>query len=231
MIPAWTLIAILLATSVGSGFAQEPPTRSATGPIGWLGGLIWEDGGWDPPLVIGDELHMVGTFVGEPDLRVVSWEPESYAYTFWVHGLTARDELVHEDSRRVFYNGPGKLMIYREPEPGDYDFGVNPPNDTSPGSFTDGLLVLECDVAVASVQYNDVLGNAEASISGLTYVGGEYLDELLAECGECLGWVRGGASADSVPSGYVLEWNGSFQNQYSVAVESESWGRVKSLYR
>jgi hypothetical protein len=38
---------------------------SVSGLIGYFTGLFWEDGGLAPPLVVGDELHIVGTFEGE----------------------------------------------------------------------------------------------------------------------------------------------------------------------
>jgi len=48
---------------------------------------------------------------------------------------------------------------------------TRPPRDgqaASPSTVADGDLVLECDIEIASVQYNAVLGNASATYYGFT---------------------------------------------------------------
>jgi hypothetical protein len=201
-----------------------------SGLIGYFTGLFWEDGGLAPPLVVGDELHIVGTFEGEAKFDAM-WEPATYVYTFWVRGLYASQEVVIGDSRRVHYQGPGQVSIYREPWPGNHDYGLHPPNGTSPSTFADGELALECDVPYATVWHNDGIGQASVDLYFFTYVGGALLDGMLDRCGVCEGWANGAASSVDVPPGYDRRWNGDFQNWFTFAVEPQGWGTVKSLYR
>lgn len=223
------VLLVLIAATMFSGL-RSASAGAVSGPVGHLTGFFWEDGGLEPPLVIGDEIHMVGTFEGDP-LFFPVWEPEKYVYTFWIHGLLASREYVIGDSRRVFYDGPGKLEIYRELWPGNHDYGSDPPNATSPSTFTDGELALECDVSYANVWHNDAVGQSSADIDYVTYVGGALLDEVLAQCGACEAWASGGASTAGVPAGYDRRWNGVFQNWFTFSVEPQSWGGVKGLYR
>jgi len=221
---------LVLAGGTPPGVVSGATRGAVYGPIGYLEGNIWEDGGWAPPLVVGDELHAVGVFEGHPESRL-PWEPDAYVYTFWLRGVFAEREWFYGTTRAIRYGGPGTLGIYRETFPGDHDFGTNPPNATSPSSFADGDLVLECSIPDVSLGVDSATGTVDVFFVA-SYTGGELLDLWLTLCGYCFGdFLSSNGQSGTPPVGYDFYLYGMLENLYTTSVQSQTWGRVKSLYR
>lgn len=204
-------------------------------PLGRFAGYLWEDGGFEPPLVPGDELHAVGLFRGFPPDTAqaeLPWEPETYVYTYWLRGLTAVRDSVVGDRRTVSYAGAGILGIYREVLPGSYDYGSHPPNATSPSTFADGDLVLECSVTGGSVSLDSTTGLTRVFLEWVEFTGGSFLPTLLPQCGACVPQVwNTSSSLPAPPPGYDRGWEGLLVNAFAISVSPTTWGRVKGLYR
>src|SRR4029434_5094636 len=62
----------------------------------------------------------------------------NYSYTWYVRDLSSLGEVIVGTTRVVTYGG-GALTIYVDFLPSNHDYGVNPPNATSPSTFTDGF--------------------------------------------------------------------------------------------
>jgi len=124
-----TILAVLLSVAVaGSAFGQDQQ-------ILHLSGNAWEDGGF-PPSNPGEVYFIVGllTDISQP----LVWDPDDYAYTFYVRDLMSTGEVVFGDLHLVNYAG-GLFTIYVDNLPSNHDYGINPPNATVPSTFTDGI--------------------------------------------------------------------------------------------
>ncbi len=231
----WRLLAATLLSASVSGMACSASAGFVVAPLGHVAGYLWEDGGFAPPLVAGDELHAVGLFRGYPPdtaLAVLPWEPETYVYTYWLRGLTAVRDSVAGDRRTVWYAGAGTLGIYREVLPGNHDYGSDPPNATCPSTFVDGELALECSVGVGRVVHDGDTGVTRVSLEDVEFAGGSLLAALLPQCGACVPEVWNTSSAlPAPPVGYDLGWEGDLVNAFAISVSPTTWGRVKGLYR
>jgi hypothetical protein len=205
------------------------------GPISILQGYLWEEGGWDPPFVSGDELQIVGVVLEDDSIMELPWEMETYSYTFWAHSMIAAEETFEGSTRQVSYAG-GEFGIYREPLPPNYDYGINPPNDTSPSTFSDGELFFGGNIESATIEFNATGQPKLLGLFGLHYTSGSVLDLVLAQCGECWGFMQAALLQNpkpiqEVPDGYDFGFAGTFMNLFTTSVETQSWGRLKALYR
>lgn len=110
-------------------------------------------------------------------------------------------------------------------------YGVNPPNGTTPSTFTDGTLFLGADVntMVLVYDYNTAQGNFEGLAT---------LDEgsalWVVAPSRRAGWVLGGQAGQpngSIPAGYVNQISGEMQIPSVVPAAHKTWGQIKTLYR
>jgi hypothetical protein len=120
-------------------------------------------------------------------------------------------EVIVGTTRVVTYGG-GALTIYVDFLPSNHDYGVNPPNATSPSTFTDG--------------FSTYLDGFFTDFT-LTFTGGDVFPLLT----DPDGWTFGSNIAGFGPTGYDLELNGDVYLQGPVSVEPNSWGQIKGLYR
>ncbi|MEZ5063458.1 MAG: hypothetical protein R3B81_01935 [bacterium] len=216
-------------------FLAAPATGAAGGTYEYVGafdGAVWTSGTL-ATMGVGDSLSIVGTFVpSSGEWVAVPWDTAGYDYTFWIHGWAA--EVVTEDSarRNVVLVGPGRIDLYREPVPAQFDYGVYPPNATCPASFADGELVLRTEATSGLVSLHLASGIFTLSLGDATYVAGLYLSDVLTECGVCAADLDfTGATSQTAPAGFDAPVTGHFFNTSGVGVESESWGRTKASYR
>jgi hypothetical protein len=210
-----SLLLLLLAMAVTPAFAEEV--------ILHMSGNSWETGGF-PPSNLGDEFEAVGILndIEEP----LVWDTANYSYTWNVRDLSSIGEVIVGTTRVVTYGG-GLLTIYVDFLPSNHDYGVNPPNGTSPSTFTDGFSTyLDGFFTDFTLTFNHAT-NTGNFVGTLTFTGGDVFP-LLANP---TGWTFGSNIAGFGPTGYDLELNGDVYLESTVSVDESSWGAIKGLYR
>lgn len=208
------VFALVIAIS-GSAFAQ-------TQQILHISGHAWEDGGF-PPSDVGDKLN-VSFILNDIDAPLI-WNTSLYAYTGLIADLTSVGEAVFNGTHIASYAG-GTFGIYVDFLPSNHDYGINPPNATSPSTFTDGISTyLEGNFTDFTLTFND--GTASGGFNGtLNFTGGDVFGNLSST----EGWSFGANIAGVSPTGYDLQMNGDVFLA-TISVEDESWGGIKNLYR
>jgi hypothetical protein len=187
-----------------------------------LSGNSWETGGF-PPSNLGDQFEAVG-ILNDIDAPLV-WDTANYSYTWHVRNASSVGEIINGTTRIVTYSG-GELTIYVDFLPSNHDYGVNPPNATSPSTFTDGIsMYLDGDFTDFTLTYNHATAQGQF-VGTLSFTGGDVFP-LLSQPD---GWTFGANIAGFSPSGYDLELNGDV-GLYIVSTEEKSWGSIKNLYR
>jgi hypothetical protein len=211
-----TILAALLTLAATTAFAQEEV-------ILHMSGNSWETGGF-PPSDLGDEFQAVG-LLNEIDDPLV-WDTATYSYTWHVRELVSIGEVVFGTTRVVTYGG-GLLTIYVDFLPSNHDYGVNPPNATSPSTFTDGISTyLDGYFTDFTLTYNHATSTG-SFVGTLTFTGGDVYPLLT----QYEGWTFGSDIAGFSPNGYDLQLNGEVGLFATVSVEPSSWGAIKGLYR
>lgn len=195
----------------------------ATQSIIRVSGNAWETGGY-PPSAVGDQLQAVG--IVNEIVAPLYWQPNVHSYTYYIRGLVSLGETIFGTTRVVSYSG-GQLTFYRDSLPSNHDYGINPPNLTSPSTFTDGdAIYLDGVFTDFTLVFNSA--TASGSFSGqLNFVGGIVFPNLT----DPNGWAFGSDIAGLSPQGYDLEMNGDVYTNGPIAVDPQSWGGVKALYR
>ncbi|MCA9753772.1 MAG: hypothetical protein KC591_16365 [Gemmatimonadetes bacterium] len=188
-----------------------------------LSGNAWETGGF-PASFAGDELQMVGVI--NQIVAPLFWSPTIYSYTYYFRDLISLGETVYGTTRVVTYDG-GKFSLHVDWLPSNADYGVNPPNATSPSTFTDGHSVyLEADVSNFILTYRQDVSSG-SFVGELSFTGGNAYPQLQSPDG----WAVAAHIAGVSPVGYDLEVNGIIYVDGPLAVDSDTWGGVKALYR
>ncbi|MFQ5601067.1 MAG: hypothetical protein ACE5G2_11010 [Candidatus Krumholzibacteriia bacterium] len=110
------------------------------------------------------------------------------------------------------------------------DVGPSTPTDfANPSTFTDGTLILSGVIDGVLTRNMFPLGTGNI-VGQLDWTGGTRLAELGANT---LGWAVGGVvteNSGNIPAGYVEMWD-PLIDQPVVAVDDDTWGAVKELYR
>jgi hypothetical protein len=196
---------------------------AATQAIIMISGNSWETGAY-PPSDVGDELQAVG--VVNEITAPLYWDPSLHSFTFYIHGLSSLGETVFGTIHVVSYTG-GQFTIYRDDLPDNSDYGINPPNATSPSTFTDGdAIYLDGVFTDFTLTFNE--STASGSFTGtLNFTGGIVYPHLT----DPDGWSFGSDIAGLSPQGYDLELNGDVYANGPIAIEPQSWGGMKALYR
>ena len=188
-----------------------------------ISGQAWETGGF-PSSDVGDELQAVG-IVNDIDAPLF-WQPTLNSYTFYVEDLVSLGESVFGNTHVVNYSG-GTLSIYRDNFPSNHDYGINPPNATSPSTFIDNTAVYLSGVFTDfTLTYNTA--TSSGSFAGtLNFTGGLVFGNLINPNG----WTLGSDIQGFSPTGYDLQLNGSVYTNGPVSTDEVSWSRTKNLYR
>lgn len=188
-----------------------------------ISGHAWETGGF-PISAPGDEFEAVG--IVNDVLAPLFWQPTLYSYTYYMRDLVSLGEAVFGTTHVATYTG-GALTIYRDALPSNHDYGINPPNATSPSTFTDfNAIYLDGVFVDFTLTYNTA--TASGSFAGtLNFTGGLVFPNLI----DPNGWTLGSNIRGFSPTGYDLELNGSVYTNGPVSTEDVSWSRTKNLYR
>jgi hypothetical protein len=214
-----TSLALLLVFSLtGSALATQQ--------ILHLSGEAWEDdgpGGTFPPSNVGDVFNIVGN-LNDIEAPLI-WDTANYSYTLWVRNLVSLGEGVFGTTHVASFSG-GLFTIYVDFLPSNAQYGINPPNATAPSTFNDGISVYLDGYFTGFTTTFNTATHAGSFNGQLNFTGGDVYPLLTAT----QGWTFGANIAGISPTGYDLEMNGDVYLQV-VAVEPQSWGGIKSLYR
>lgn len=182
--------------------------------------------GWNTGALktVGDEFHFVGAASALDDAFGVDLLTEEL--TFHVYGLIVTSEMDLGGTIMRTYSG-GYMEIYEDPSM-NADFGINPPNPTSPSTFNDGTLFFSGQfVDLTMVILPTGNGSFEGNLNG---TGGTMID---GSCNGCVYTWGGTFLADSgaqIPEGYDMQVDGVLEIDAAVATDDASWDAVKALY-
>jgi len=228
-------LALLLCLAT---FAFAVPARAADIFLLGFTGFDYEDPDQNDPdpdcanyLNVGDGYKAVGfiTSFGTPLQPYVN---PSYEHTFHIFDLsvTQHDWDAPNQFLSVLFAPAGRVRYYEDnTTPGTY--GVNPPNGTAPGSFTDGTMFLggRLDDFVIFYDYSVNQGG----FSG-TMTLDEGTDLIYINPPQRNGWLIGGQAGrpnGTIPAGYDNQISGEARIPDVTPSHTKSWGAVKALYR
>ena len=148
--------------------------------------------------------------------------------TIYVYGLISDGQSVDGSGNTITTYTGGKLEMYLDPSQ-NADWGINPPNATSPTTFSDGNLLFEGDFLdfVVAIQ-PDGSGVYEGNLDG---VAGIILQNLCSSCGYTWGGAWTADAGAQIPEGYDLQIDGKFDVLESVSQDESSWGSLKADYQ
>jgi len=182
----------------------------------------------------GSQLTIVGKIdhFFEPFLDL---DPVATEYTFIFKDLISDGSYSGGGVVITTYSG-GTFEIYEDPT-NNFDFGIDPPNETSPSTFVDGTLILEGTLSGFYVQ---------TSVGPGGYHFGTYLadfeftgpvgTEIHHRVEGCYGTTGGGWTDDAasgIPTGYNFDVDGhlSVEDCRPTGTDESSWGTIKSLFQ
>lgn len=126
---------------------------------------------------------------------------------------------------------PATFKVFCDPLPASADYGINPPNFTSPSSFADGSLELSGEFTSNLVFVVD-LNTGNGSMQGeIEWLGGAQLGNIPLESRE-MSLSLNGVKYDppNGPEGYFWQIDGQISILEPVSTEQASWGEIKTKY-
>ncbi len=187
-------------------------------------------------LAVGEGYKVVGfvTSFG-PDLE--PWtDPIIYEYTIHTFDLTVASRAYFGGFLSVSFNNGGRGRYFRDAfASGTYThgtYGINPPNATSPSTFTDGpasamRLGGSIDNFVLNYNFNTNQGNFSGTMN---LDEGPDLIYVPVHNGWTLAGLAGRPNA-TVPTGYDNQLSGECRIPDVTPTTHTTWGAVKALYR
>jgi hypothetical protein len=152
-------------------------------------------------------------------------------YTFVLTGLTPDNRQTSGTFVIVDYS-VGTMNIYEDNKVSGTlaDYGVAPPNATSPSSFNDGALFLQGQVVNFQYILNTATGSGSFSAYYTVTGGAQYNNFSVSQR---TGWTFAGTTGNAVniPAGYQHQVVGQNLIEQVVSTHSSSWGRLKASYR
>jgi hypothetical protein len=187
-------------------------------------GFAWETGGI-PTSDPGDILIFTGVGDGVDPIFGVDLEVEEL--TFYMYDLVSTGEIpVAGGTVMINYVG-GYLEIYRDAAK-NADWGISPPNPTSPSTFVDGILYFKGSFNSMTVFLSP--GGEGAYEGTLDGIGGTMIDDVCTGCVYTWGGNFLPDTGAQIPDGYDLQVDGVFEIEEAVSTENASWGSVKALF-
>ena len=152
-------------------------------------------------------------------------------YTFVLTGLTPINRQVVGSYVIVDYS-VGTMNVYEDSKSSGTaaDYGVAPPNPTSPSTFNDGTLFVQGQVTNFQYVLNTATGSGSFS-AFYNVTGGSQYGNFLAS--QRAGWTFAGTTGNAVniPVGYQHQVVGQNLIEHVVSTGHSSWGRLKASYR
>jgi hypothetical protein len=162
-------------------------------------------------------------------------DPDVMEYTFVFDGLISQGtEVIGGIIFETDYEG-GTFRIYEDATP-DFEFGTNPPNDTAPSTFTDGVLILEGPLSNFHVFLIDdgTPPGASGTLTANWSVSGGSLFDLMGCCyGPILAAWTDDPDVAPIPEGYTCHADGKFDLEDCPGgsdAQPNTWGWIKGLF-
>ena len=187
-------------------------------------GYAWESGGF-PPSNPGDTITFTG--VGDAADPVFGVDFDTEELTFYMYDLVSTGEVALGGGTVMINYTGGYLEIYRDGAL-NADWGIAPPNPTSPSTFVDGTLFFKGSFNSMTVFLN--VGGDGAYEGTLDGIGGTMIDEVCTGCVYTWGGNFTPPSGAQIPDGYDIQIDGVFEIEEAVSTEDRSWGSVKALF-
>lgn len=209
-------------------------------------GFSWETtpGGAYVPLQAGNVYQMTGTI--DAMLPPLVFNTNLNEYTFVISNAVQVGPKVVAGSGSDFrgpyttyqitYADGALFQIYEDPIAGGthYNWGVNPPNATSPATFADGALYLNATsvnfVAYINVYSAGIYAGQEIGSfdTNLKFVGGTHVGDVggVGATGYNFAGLTKNPHA-SIPLGYKERVDGQ---QFVTATQPTTWGKIKNLF-
>ncbi|MFH1279074.1 MAG: hypothetical protein ABIK65_11940 [Candidatus Eisenbacteria bacterium] len=176
------------------------------------------------------------TVVGKIDVfydPFLDLDPNTTEYTFIFKDLISLGSMDLGGIILTSYAG-GLFEIWEDPS-NNADFGENPPNATSPSTFTDGTLVMEGFLAGFELLGFVGPGGFSATYSADFEFTGPVGGELYGRVEGCYGTTGGGWTDNTalVPLGYdfVVDGHLTVDDCRPTSTESSNWGSIKGMFR
>ncbi len=187
-------------------------------------GYGWETGGILPSDA-GDEL--VITSVADNVDPAFGVDLGTTELTLHIYGLVSTGQVDMGGYIGVNYSG-GTMEIYQDAAL-NADWGVNPPNLTSPSTFNDGDLFFRGTFTSFTIYFDaaGAYGSFEANLDG---VDGSIINSMCTNCVYTWGGTFSQEAGAQIPAGYDLQIDGVFEIDSAVPVQATSWGSVKALF-
>ena len=215
----------LLATVVlVCTLALAPSTAEAIVLMDYLG-YGYETGGFLPSDA-GDELVLVTTATAVDP--ITGTDLSTHEVTFHAYGLVSQGEAVDGAGNTIVTYTGGTLEVYRDASL-NAQFGTNPPNATSPTSFSDGDLLFQGTFNSFTIAIQpDGSGVYEGTLDG---VAGLILSALCNDCAYTWGGAWTADAGAQIPTGYDLQIDGKLDVNLAVPTESSDWSTLKADYQ
>ena len=184
-------------------------------------------------LAVGEGYNVVG-FVTAFGPLLSPYVDSSNEYTNQIFNLAVASHFYLGGFFEADFANGGRARYFADPISGGThaDYGVNPPNATSPSTFNDGSMRLggNIDAFVLTINFN--VSPANGSFQGNMTVD-EGPDLIYVPVPQRAGWTIGGTAGQvnpTMPAGYDNQVTGECKVQ-SVPTTHKTWGALKALYR
>jgi len=183
-------------------------------------------------LAVGEGYKVVG-FVTQFGPSLSPYVSSSNEYTNHIFNMTVATHSYFAGFFEADFSNGGRSRYYGDPISGGThgDYGVNPPNATSPSTFIDGSMRLG-----GSVDNFKLVINFNATPATGTFSGDMTLDEgpdLIYFPTNKSGWTLGGTAGQpnaTIPAGYDNQVTGECKLLVTPTTH-RTWGAIKALYR
>ncbi len=186
--------------------------------------------GWEkaagPLKAAGDELIITSVADGIDPAFGVDLTTEEV--TLHIYGLIS-DGPVDAGGYTIINFTGGYMDIYEDPAM-NADWGINPPNATSPGTFTEGSLFFR-GAFTSFTMYFDASGAYGSFEGNLDGISGSIINEYCTNCVYTWGGAFTLDAGAQIPEGYWIQVDGTFEIDSAVDTETASWGSVKALFK
>ncbi|MGH7740598.1 MAG: hypothetical protein ACRENS_01100 [Candidatus Eiseniibacteriota bacterium] len=185
-------------------------------------------------LAVSEGYNVVGFVTQFGPLLTPYIDTGTYQYTNTIDALTVVTHTYFGGFLEATFANGGRASYYADALSGGTaaDYGVNPPNATSPSTFTDGSLRLTGSVDNFIFDLDYTVNPISGTFSGnMTLDGGA--DLIYVPVSQRSGWTLGGTAGQvnpTIPAGYDNQVTGECKVLVTPTTHV-TWGAIKALYR